>query len=224
MELPRYTAKSVRVNRRRVYEIAGQRYPGVTTILSATKPAEARAALQRWRQRVGAEEARQIAGQASSVGTRLHQQIAAFLHQEAVTIAPNTAAYWDSICPVLEQIDEALVVEGAVWHADGFVGFPDALVRYQGQLCLCDWKTARQPKRADWITDYFLQAAAYCAATHEVYAAYGVKVEQALIAIALADEPAQTFWLDLEDLSHYWQAFQARLAEYQRRQARHRDR
>lgn len=203
------------MNRRRVYEVAGHCYPGVTTILSATKPPEARAALRQWRQRVGTEAARTISGKASSTGTRLHKQIAAFLNQNAVEVPADIAGYWDSIAPVLTGVETALLVEGAVWHDVGYVGFPDALVMYEGQLWVCDWKTALKPKKLAWIEDYCLQVAAYAQAIEQVYADQDIAVAGALIAIALEAQPAQLFRLNRTDLALHWQGFQNRLAEFQ---------
>ena len=216
MQLERYQAKTVRVNRRRVYEINGYRYPGVTTILSATKPAEARKALYEWRQRLGQEAAQAISNQASSAGTRLHKQIAACLRGDAVDIPADVRGYWESMQPVLDDVDEALLVEGAVWHEAGYVGFPDAVMVYQNRVCVCDWKTALKPKKREWIGDYCLQVAAYAQAIEQVYEQTGIEVEGALIAIALDQTPAQTFWLDRTDIESHWQQFQERLAEYSR--------
>lgn len=214
MRLPHYQATRVRLNRQSFYEIEGHRYPGVTTILSATKPREAREALQQWRQRVGAEAAQQISGRASSAGTRLHKRIAAHLNGADYEIPADLEGYWRSLEPVLAEIEDVLLVEGAVWHSTGFAGFPDALVVYQGALTLIDWKTAQKPKRAEWIEDYFLQTAAYCAAINRVYGELGIAVEQAMVAISLDNQPAQLFKLPSEALTHHWQGFQKRLREY----------
>ena len=214
MQLERYQAKTIRVNRRRVYEINGRHYPGVTTILSATKPAEARKALYEWRKRIGAEAAQSISNKASSAGTRLHKQIAIYLQGEAVDIPEDVLGYWESIMPVLKAVDETLLVEGAVWHDDGYVGFPDAVMVYQNRTCVCDWKTALKPKKLEWIGDYCLQVAAYAQAIEQVYAATGIEVEGALIAIALDAAPAQTFWLERDTIQQHWQQFQQRLHEY----------
>lgn len=219
-KLPHYSAKRVRRNRKMLYEIEGHCYPGVTSVLNATKPAEAREALQRWRQRVGHEEARRISGRASSAGTRLHKQIAAYLNDESIDIPAELAGYWASIEPVLAQVEEVLLVEGAVWHSAGFVGFPDALVVFDGEVHLCDWKTALRPKRKDWVEDYFLQVAAYAEAAAQVYAAWGLQVQQGLVAIALDHQPAQLFNLPLDDLTSHWHTFQRRLREYQARRLR----
>lgn len=215
-KLPRYGAKRVRCDRTTLYEVEGRRYPGVTKILSATKPAADRQALWRWRQSVGFEAAKQISGKASSAGTRLHKQIAAYLNQQVVAIPDDIYGYWQSIEPTLEHIEEVLLVEGAVWHSAGFVGFPDALVVYQGEICLCDWKTARKPKRSEWIQDYFLQIAAYRAAASQVYEGFGLRVEQGLVAIALDQEPAQLFHVSMADMDLHWRNFQDRLHAYYR--------
>ena len=86
----------------------------------------------------------------------MHKQIASFLQAKDVVIPTDIAGYWDSIAPILDRIDEALLVEGAVWHDAGYVGFPDALVRYDNKLYVCDWKTALKPKKLEWIGDYCL--------------------------------------------------------------------
>ncbi|HSM80658.1 MAG TPA: PD-(D/E)XK nuclease family protein [Nodosilinea sp.] len=227
-KLPRYSAKRVRRDgpeagpghRKMLYEIEGRYYPGVTTVLSATKPPEAREALQRWRQRVGVDEAQRISGKASSAGTRLHKQIAAHLNGDPVEISADLAGYWASVQPVLAQVEEVWLVEGAVWHDAGFVGFPDALVVVNGELHLCDWKTALRPKQPHWLGDYFLQIAAYRAAATQVYAEFGLAVQKGLVAIALADQPAQLFEMSLDDMDSHWQQFERRLREFERRRLR----
>ena len=218
--LPRYMAKRVRRDRKMLYEVEGRCYPGVTTVLSATKPQEARDTLQRWRQRVGVDEAQRISGNASSAGTRLHKQIAAYLDGKIVEISADLTGYWDSIQPLLAQVEEVLLVEGAVWHEAGFVGFPDALVMIGGELHLCDWKTAQRPKQPQWLGDYFLQIAAYRAAATQVYADLGLEIEKGLVAIALADQPAQLFEVSLADMDDHWAQFQRRLREFEWRRGR----
>lgn len=219
-KLPRYSAKRVHRNRKMLYEVEGRCYPGVTTVLSATKPQADREALQRWRLRVGVEAAQQISGQASSAGTRLHKQIAAYLNSEEVDIPPDLTGYWQSILPLLDQVDEVLLIEGAVWHSAGFAGFPDALVMIKNELHLCDWKTALRPKQPQWLGDYFLQIAAYREAAHQVYADFGLAVQKGLVAIALADQPAQLFEVSLCDMDSHWQQFERRLREFERRRLR----
>ena len=129
----------------------------MTTILSATKPWEAKQRLWRWRERIGSEEANRITTTASRAGTKIHKVIRSYLRQEDWSLPEGTQGFWASIEPVLKNIDRVLLVEGAVWHPLKFAGYPDALMMYDGQLLVCDWKTARRPKQAEWIEDYFMQ-------------------------------------------------------------------
>ncbi|MEM7065763.1 MAG: PD-(D/E)XK nuclease family protein [Cyanobacteria bacterium P01_B01_bin.77] len=214
--LPHYKAKQVSVNRRRHYEVEGQKLPGVTTILSATKSRADKERLWRWRERVGPAAANQITAKASRSGTKIHKVIKAYLRQEDWTLPEGTEGFWASIEPILANIDDILLVEGAVWHPLKFAGYPDALIVYDGQLLVCDWKTARRPKQAEWIEDYFLQVAAYGWAINWVYRDYGIKVERAMVAIALEDMPAQLFTLDPDKLDQHWGQFQQRLRRYNR--------
>lgn len=220
--LPHYKAKQVSLNRKRHYEINGHCYPGVTTILSATKPYEDRQRLRDWQARVGPQEAQRIISKAARSGSQIHRIIKAHLRQEPYDLAQEgsvIAGFWDSVMPVLAEVEEVLLVEGAVWHPLRYGGYPDAVVRYQGELCVCDWKSARRPKQLDWIGDYCLQVAAYCYAVNWVYRDLGLKLDRGMVAIALADQPAQVFMLQADSLLDYWRSFQQRLRQYYRLQA-----
>ena len=56
----------------RTYNVDGQKFPSVTTILSATQSEEKRKALCNWRQRVGQEQATRITIDAARRGTEMH--------------------------------------------------------------------------------------------------------------------------------------------------------
>ena len=219
-QLPHYKAKQVAVNRKRHYEIEGHCYPGITTILSATKPYEEKKRLWDWQDRIGQAEARRITTQSSRSGTRIHKVIKSHLRQEPYELPAGLDGFWQSIEPVLTNIDEVLLVEGAVWHPLKFAGYPDAVMRYEGELCVCDWKTARRPKQLAWIGDYCMQVAAYCYAVNWVYRETGIHIDCGVVAIALEDQPAQIFTLNSDDLFHHWRNFQARLRQYYRQQVR----
>ena len=63
----------------RKYSLGEEKLPSVTTILSATKSEEEKAALANWRQRVGFKEANRIKTEASSRGTSMHSYIEDYL-------------------------------------------------------------------------------------------------------------------------------------------------
>ena len=217
--LHHYKAKQVAVNRKRHYEIGGQTLPGITTILSDTKPKAARDRLRAWQERIGKDEAQRITTHASRCGTKLHKALRQQLNQETPDITEAIAGYWTSIQPVIDGIEETLLVEGAIWHPKGFAGYPDALIVLEGQLCLCDWKTAIRPKRAEDIEDYFMQIAAYVHGVNWVYQDETIMAErgqvtQGMVAIALDNQPAQTFRLGPAELAQYWEQFKKRTRQY----------
>ncbi|MGL5805473.1 MAG: hypothetical protein ACRC11_08520 [Xenococcaceae cyanobacterium] len=199
----------ITIDRKRHYCFEGQIYPSVTSILSATKPEQAKQALQNWRRRIGKEKAQQITTNASRRGTSLHGAIAAFLKQQPVPDDIEENQYWQSILPVLERVDRVHLIESAIYHSEcKYAGIFDCLGEWEGQLCLFEWKTASQPKKLEWIEDYCLQVTAYIAAINHLYQ---VNITQGIIAISLFDRPAQIFNLNEDILDNYWQQFLERL-------------
>ena len=53
-------------------DIHGQRLPSVTTVLGQTQSKDKESSLQRWRDKVGHEEARRITQEAAARGTAMH--------------------------------------------------------------------------------------------------------------------------------------------------------
>ena len=199
----------ITIDRKRKLSFDGEVYPSVTSILSATKPAKDREALQRWRKRVGVKQAQQISTKAAKRGTSVHSAIKYYLKEQPVPEDVETNPFWHSIQPVLTKLDRVHLVESAIYHADrGYAGCYDCLGEWQGQLCVFDWKTASKPKKIEWINDYCLQVAAYISAINYFYR---VNIERGIVAIALNNEPAQIFTLDAEDIANYQQQFLTRL-------------
>ena len=63
------------INGSRHYSLDGSSLPSVTTILSATKSEEDKAAILAWKQRVGTVEAERIKKEASARGSSMHSYI-----------------------------------------------------------------------------------------------------------------------------------------------------
>ncbi|WP_036479310.1 PD-(D/E)XK nuclease family protein [Myxosarcina sp. GI1] len=203
----------VTIARRRHFSFAGQIYPSVSKILTATKPERDRQALQRWRKRVGYQQAQKISTAACQRGTSLHTAIKYYLEGKPLPEDVEDNVFWHSITPVLTEVSKVHLVESAVYHQEcRYAGVVDCLGEWESDLCVFDWKTASKPKKIEWITDYCLQVTAYTAA---IASLYNVNVDRAIIAIALSDREAQTFHLNSEELNDYWQQFNERLRLYQ---------
>ena len=196
-------------SRKRYYCFEGIAYPSVTAILSATKPARDRQALQNWRRRIGDRQAQKITTKAAKRGTSLHSAIKYHLRQQPVPKDVEDNPFWHSIQPVLAQIDRVHLVESAIYHSEeGYAGCYDCLGEWQGELCVFDWKTASKPKKKEWIVDYCLQVAAYVSAINHFYQ---VNIQRGMVAIALDSQSAQLFILEGKYLTDYQRQFFNRL-------------
>lgn len=218
--LPTYPARSLRLKGQSYFEDAqGRQLPSVTTILNATKPAEDWEALKQWRDRVGAEEANRIARTASRRGSQTHKHIRSYLLGQAIACPDPVRPYWDSVAPVLSDIDRVHLVESVVVHdALSYGGRVDCVATYRGMPCVVDWKTADRPKGSvERLYDAPLQLAAYSGAVNQCYASEGMRVRHALLVVAIADQPAELFWFDAETLVQYWQQWQTRVEQFQSR-------
>ncbi|MEH2289109.1 PD-(D/E)XK nuclease family protein [Nostoc sp.] len=220
--LPRINSKSLRENGKQYYvDAKGNRLPSVTTILNITKPQADRDRLLNWKARVGTEEATRISTNASRRGTQTHKQIERYLLGQNPVCPEASRPYWESIKPVLEEIDTVRLVEGSVFHYDlSYSGKVDCIASYQGIPCICEWKTADKPKGSiEHLYEYPLQLTAYIGAINNYYQHDGIQLNHALLVVAIPEMPAEVFWFEPAAIKDYWQQWEKRVAEYWERRS-----
>ncbi len=144
-------------------------------------------------------------------GTEMHVGIENFFKSNRRV--EGTGPYWDSVRPFLERItSEHPLSEYHTYHKVlRYAGTTDMLAEVEFNPAIIDWKTADDYKNPEWISDYFLQVAAYAAAVRSMH---GIKVEHGYIVIAVPNRPAQILPLTPETLRKWWTLFQARLRMY----------
>lgn len=219
--LPCPRAKQVRENGNQYYiNDKGDRLPSVTSILNATKSQEDRDRLANWRQSIGAVEANRISGTASRRGTQTHNHIQRYLLGEDTPCPDTSRPYWESIEPVLQDIDTIRLIEGPVFHYKlSYAGRVDCVASYKGIPCVCEWKTADKPKGSlERLYEYPLQLTAYLGAVNQYYQDYGIKLDHALIVVAIPEMAAEVFWFEPAAIDFYWQQWEQRVARYWKRQ------
>ena len=154
----------------------GSKVPSVTTILDRTKPAEDREALARWRRSVGEQRAQEITTEAASRGTRMHAYLEHYvLHTDMKPLPSNPFAHpsWFMAAEVILQglpnVDEFWGTEVPVYYSGLYAGTTDLVGTWRGQPAILDFKQSNKVKKREYITDYFLQLAAYAAAHNETH-------------------------------------------------------
>lgn len=178
--IPKYNYQAISresVEGKRLYSCPdGSKVPSVTTILDQTKSEEKKAALQNWRNAVGADKAQQITTEAANRGTRMHK----FLEDLLLTGTFNSAGtnpYSKISHAMAEQIvvnafphvDEFWGSEVPLYYEGLYAGTTDVLGVWKGKEAIMDFKQTNKPKKREWIEDYFHQLSAYAQAHNKMH-------------------------------------------------------
>ena len=196
----------------RVYATpTGQRYPSVTTVLGQVNAA----AIKDWRDRIGAELAKQIANRAANRGTRFHNLVESYLKNDHSPFNGQdliTQEFFKTFKPVLDDVDNIHCQETRLYsHHLRLAGTVDCIAEYKGKLSIIDFKTASKQKYEDQIHNYFMQCTAYAIMYEELT---GIPVPQIVILIAVEDDNPQVFvkrrdeWV--KELLHYRNLFESK--------------
>lgn len=200
-----YCHKYIKLSR---IEIDGKRHytdgvfspiPSVTTILSETGNKEK---LKEWVEKVGEEEAEHIRSQSASIGTSMHNNIERYiLTSEKPVGRPLEVVLSKLIIDDLNRnMDTVWGVEAPLYYPDLYAGTTDLVGIYKGKETIVDFKNSRKFKNRAWITDYFLQAAAYAIA-HDYH--YGTNINDAVILIARWDGVLQRIETGGEEFAQF---------------------
>ncbi len=210
--------KSMRslVKDERHYEVGSSKLPSVTTILSATASDEKRESLQKWKDRVGMFEAERIKNTAATRGTAMHSYLEYHLNGQGLLDLSDEGREARDMAQKI--IDEGLKDLETIWgnevvlyYPDLYAGQTDVVGIYQGRDSIIDFKQSNKPKKDEWITDYYLQGAAYATA-HDCI--YGTNIEQTVILICTPDLYFQKFIINGQKFRDYKSEWLRRVDKY----------
>lgn len=154
----------------------GQNVPSVTTILSATKPQADRDALANWRRSVGEQRAQQITTEAANRGTRMHTYLEQYVLQDEMKPLPSNPFAQPSwfmaaeiILQGLEHVTEFWGTEVPVYYSGLYAGTTDLVGTWKTHPAILDFKQSNRVKKREYISDYFIQLAAYAQAHNDMH-------------------------------------------------------
>ena len=192
--------KSMRslVDQERHYEVGNEKLPSVTTILAATESDEKRAAIAKWKVRVGAVEAERVKNTAATRGTAMHSYLEHYIVGEGLLDLTESGVEAKRMAEVvvekgLGDLDEIWGSECVLYYPELYAGQTDLCGVYQGRESIVDFKQSNKPKREEYIGDYYLQLVAYAMA-HD--AIYKTNIEQGVILMCTPDLFFQKFVLN----------------------------
>lgn len=165
----------------------GEKYPSVTTVLSAMSD---KSALIEWRKRVGEEAAAKKTAQAARRGTGTHLLCEKLVLNEEIDYSqemPLTIHLFKQLKGLLEQdVNDIRSSEGALFsHKLKVAGSVDLVASYQGKPSIIDFKTSYKYKRKEWIENYFMQASMY---SYMLYEMTGLYHPNLVIMIAIEED------------------------------------
>ena len=197
--------RSETINGKRTYVTPDDNvYPSITTVLGELS----KAAIQKWRKRVGETEANKISGKASRRGTSVHSVCESYIKNEDGFLdgqTPHIVELFKTIEPFLDRIDNVHGVELALYSDHfGIAGRTDLIAEFDGKLSVIDYKTSNKIKKKEWCESYFAQGAFYGIAYEEITS---IPVSQVVIIIAVENEQPQLFVEERDDWTHLiWNA------------------
>jgi genome maintenance exonuclease 1 len=190
------------------YQQGSSLFHPVDRILKGSQTEESVTALSRACQHIGEQKLERK----RFIGTTLHQLIEQYLQDGAIAHCSNLIEpYWQSVQPVLAKITNPRLVETAVPYRGQhpYAGKLDFAGEYNGKPCLIEWTTAEEPKgEAKKLYDKPLQLTAFCGAVNQYY---DIRINYALIVVALPGEDAEIFEFNRDRLIDYWNQWHSRL-------------
>lgn len=169
----------------------GEKFPSVTTVLGV----QDKSGLEAWKKRVGEEEAKRISVQAANRGSDVHLIAENYLnndHNYTKGRMPINVMTFNSLRPILDsRVDDLYFQEAPLFSRRlRTAGRVDLIAEFDGKLSIIDFKTSRKPKKAEWITGYFIQESFYAAAFFELT---GIPIQQIVTLVMVDDDQPQIF-------------------------------
>ena len=205
------------INGSRHYSLDGSNLPSVTTILSATKSEEDKAAILAWKQRVGTVEAERIKKEASARGSSMHSYIEQFLcgklNQELLEDNNKSKKMAEEIIDngLKNKLLEIWGSEATIYYPGKYAGTADCIGVYEGKESILDFKQSNKPKKEEYIEDYFLQIGAYSLAHNTVY---NSNITQGVILLCTVDRLFQDIKIEANELINFQNKFLERVEKF----------
>ena len=186
--------KGKKIEGYRFYDIDGQNYPSVTSILGIRK----KEGLVKWRESIGEDVANWEMNRAARRGKSFHKLVEQYLNNETPSIRDVLPLGLFRLAkPYIDQINNIRLLEKIMVSPKlTIAGQVDCVAEYNGKLSVIDFKSANKERKEDWIENYFLQCTAYSSMYEETF---GEKIEQIVVLLAAEDGTMTAYVKDPQD-------------------------
>ena len=190
-ELPHL--KEEMTDRGRIYITPeGNRYPSVTTVLSAGTD---QSWLEKWKERVGPEEVKRVQVKASRRGSAVHELAEHYLKNDPNYKKGHMPVNVDSFYKIKPFLDEHIGLIAGLeipLYSDTLrtAGRSDCIAKWDGVWSIIDFKTSKKIKNKEDITNYFMQESCYA---HMFFERTGKKIPQIVTVMTIDHEDPRVF-------------------------------
>lgn len=189
------------IDGKRIYTTnTGNKYPSITTILSATMELDKANILKNWQERLGEEESNKVKEDAAERGTALHNLVEKYIfgqdyEEELKNSIPLVRKMFGQIKREIDKnLDNVRLVEKPL-YCDSLkcCGRVDIIGEWKGKLAIIDLKTSTRVKTVEEIGDYLLQELFYsiCYSTH-----FNEKIENIVTIVATENSLRAKIFVD----------------------------
>jgi genome maintenance exonuclease 1 len=170
---------------------SGDKYKSVTTVIS-NNPKKVDI-INKWRQRVGIQEANRISSYSTNRGNKYHKLVENYLNNKHdPNLYKDYPLIWimfHSSLKILDNINNIYLQEAALYSDYlKIAGRVDCIAEYNGKLSIIDFKTSAEEKKEEYLYDYYVQEITYACMLQELY---GLKVEQLVTIVACENGDVQ---------------------------------
>lgn len=185
------------------------KYPSITNMLGYFTAKD----IQKWRERVGHEEANKISRKASTRGTQFHKQCENYLLNRQVELRnPLEQVMFINSLVELDKIDDVHLLECKLFsHHLRLAGTVDCVAKYDGKISIIDFKTSNRIKKRERIENYLLQATAYAIMVEE-----RTRIAVPNIVIIIAEEETMKPQVFVEKRDNFAKQLLSKRNEYEK--------
>jgi genome maintenance exonuclease 1 len=177
---------------------------------------------------VGEARAQQITTEAANRGTRMHAYLEHYVKTGDMKTLPGNPfaqASWYMAAQVIlegfEKINEVWGVEVPVYYSGLYAGTTDSVGVHGGEPAIMDYKQSNKVKKREYITDYFIQLAAYAQAHNNMH---GTDIKKGVIMMCCQPKELEPgvfetpkyleFVLEGAEFDHYCSEWNKRVEQY----------
>ena len=204
--------QETKVDGKRFYQIDGELFPSVTTVLSAQE----NEGLIRWRENLGEDVANFEMRRAANRGKIFHSIVEDYLNNRSIQNYKSKVLSFGLFSLVkkeFERVDNIHNLEVTMFSKKyKIAGRADCIAEFDGLLSIIDFKSANRAKKQDQLEKHAIQETAYSVMWNELT---NIPIEQIVTIVACENGETQTI---IEKPQFFLKQLERCISDFQRLQ------